>query len=78
VTHRQKNKSEMAVGYCTMYAGHGGRFRGHKESLKTLVYEAARYRNTLSAGVFLSGFLASAQRLTEPTRPTRIRNTVER
>jgi len=42
------NKSEMAVGYCTLYGDMAGGFAVIKDLLKTLVYAAARYRNTLS------------------------------
>jgi NAD+ synthase (glutamine-hydrolysing) len=42
------NKSEMAVGYCTLYGDMAGGFAVIKDLLKTLVYSAARYRNTLS------------------------------
>jgi NAD+ synthase (glutamine-hydrolysing) len=42
------NKSELAVGYCTLYGDMAGGFAVIKDVLKTLVYSAARYRNTLS------------------------------
>jgi NAD+ synthase (glutamine-hydrolysing) len=42
------NKSEMAVGYCTLYGDMAGGFAVIKDLLKTLVYSVARYRNTLS------------------------------
>jgi NAD+ synthase (glutamine-hydrolysing) len=45
------NKSEMAVGYCTLYGDMAGGFAVIKDLLKTLVYSAARYRNTLSPAI---------------------------
>jgi NAD+ synthase (glutamine-hydrolysing) len=41
------NKSEMAVGYCTLYGDMAGGFAVIKDLLKTLVYSVARYRNSL-------------------------------
>jgi NAD+ synthase (glutamine-hydrolysing) len=41
------NKSEMATGYSTLYGDMAGGFAVLKDVLKTLVYELARYRNTL-------------------------------
>jgi NAD+ synthase (glutamine-hydrolysing) len=43
------NKSEMAVGYSTLYGDMAGGFDVLKDVPKTLVFELARYRNTLSA-----------------------------
>jgi len=43
------NKSEMAVGYATLYGDMNGGFAPIKDCNKTLVYQLARYRNTLSA-----------------------------
>ncbi len=45
------NKSEMAVGYATLYGDMAGGFDVLKDVPKTLVYELANYRNTLSAVV---------------------------
>ncbi|MDR9437651.1 MAG: NAD+ synthase, partial [Thiohalophilus sp.] len=42
------NKSEMAVGYATLYGDMAGGFDVLKDVPKTLVYELANYRNTLS------------------------------
>ena len=42
------NKSEMAVGYCTLYGDMAGGFALLKDVPKTLVYRLSRYRNTLS------------------------------
>ena len=41
------NKSEMAVGYATLYGDMAGGFAPIKDCSKTLVYRLARYRNTL-------------------------------
>ena len=42
------NKSEMAVGYCTLYGDMAGGFAVIKDIAKTLVYRLAAYRNTIS------------------------------
>lgn len=42
------NKSEMAVGYCTLYGDMAGGFAVIKDIYKTLVYRLCRYRNALS------------------------------
>lgn len=39
------NKSEMAVGYCTLYGDMSGGFAVIKDILKTKVYDLVRYRN---------------------------------
>jgi NAD+ synthase (glutamine-hydrolysing) len=41
------NKSEMAVGYATLYGDMAGGFAPIKDCSKLLVYRLARYRNTL-------------------------------
>jgi NAD+ synthase (glutamine-hydrolysing) len=41
------NKSEMAVGYATLYGDMAGGFAVIKDVLKTRVYEVSRYRNSL-------------------------------
>ncbi len=41
------NKSEMTVGYATLYGDMAGGFAVLKDACKTLVYRLARYRNTL-------------------------------
>jgi NAD+ synthase (glutamine-hydrolysing) len=41
------NKSEMAVGYATLYGDMSGGFAPLKDVSKTLVYQLCRYRNTL-------------------------------
>ncbi|OGW56549.1 MAG: NAD(+) synthase, partial [Nitrospirae bacterium RIFCSPHIGHO2_02_FULL_42_12] len=40
------NKSEMSVGYATLYGDMAGGFAVIKDVPKTLVYELTRYRNT--------------------------------
>jgi len=42
------NKSEYATGYCTLYGDMAGGFAVLKDVPKTLVYELARYRNSVS------------------------------
>jgi NAD+ synthase (glutamine-hydrolysing) len=42
------NKSEMAVGYATLYGDMAGGFAPLKDCSKTLVYELASYRNGIS------------------------------
>lgn len=42
------NKSEMAVGYCTLYGDMAGGFAVLKDLAKTLVYRLCAYRNTIS------------------------------
>jgi NAD+ synthase (glutamine-hydrolysing) len=43
------NKSEIAVGYCTLYGDMAGGFAVLKDVSKTWVYRLARFRNTLGA-----------------------------
>ncbi|MBI4996441.1 MAG: NAD+ synthase [Rhodocyclales bacterium] len=43
------NKSEMAVGYATLYGDMAGGFAVIKDVFKTTVYKLAHYRNTLGA-----------------------------
>ena len=42
------NKSEMAVGYATLYGDMAGGYAVLKDVYKTMVYELARWRNTVS------------------------------
>jgi NAD+ synthase (glutamine-hydrolysing) len=42
------NKSEMAVGYATLYGDMAGGFAPIKDCSKTLVYRLARHRNSIS------------------------------
>jgi NAD+ synthase (glutamine-hydrolysing) len=43
------NKSEMAVGYCTLYGDMAGGFAVIKDVAKTLVYRLCHYRNGINA-----------------------------
>jgi len=45
------NKSELAVGYCTIYGDMCGGFGPLLDCLKTRVYDLARYRNSVSAAI---------------------------
>jgi NAD+ synthase (glutamine-hydrolysing) len=45
------NKSEMAVGYATLYGDMAGGFAPIKDCSKLLVYRLARYRNSLSPAI---------------------------
>ena len=45
------NKSEMAVGYATLYGDMAGGFAPLKDCAKTLVYQLAAYRNSLSPAI---------------------------
>lgn len=43
------NRSELAVGYCTLYGDMAGGFAVLKDVTKTQVYELAKYRNSIHA-----------------------------
>ncbi len=45
------NKSEMAVGYATLYGDMAGGFAPIKDCSKTMVYRLARYRNGISDAI---------------------------
>ncbi len=45
------NKSEMAVGYATLYGDMAGGFAPIKDCSKTMVYRLAKYRNSLSPAI---------------------------
>ena len=45
------NKSEMAVGYCTLYGDMAGGFAVIKDIAKTLVYRLSHWRNSLSYAI---------------------------
>lgn len=45
------NKSELAVGYCTIYGDMCGGFGPLLDCLKTRIYDLARYRNRVSAAI---------------------------
>jgi len=42
------NKSEISVGYCTLYGDMVGGFSVIKDVYKTMVYDLAKYRNSLA------------------------------
>lgn len=42
------NRSELATGYCTLYGDMAGGFAVLKDIPKTMVYELAKYRNSIS------------------------------
>ncbi|HEX4999838.1 MAG TPA: NAD+ synthase [Terriglobia bacterium] len=44
------NKSEISVGYCTLYGDMAGGFAALKDVMKTTVYRLARYVNELAPG----------------------------
>jgi NAD+ synthase (glutamine-hydrolysing) len=44
------NKSEMSVGYATLYGDMAGGFAPLKDVFKTVVYDLSRYRNSLEEG----------------------------
>ena len=44
------NKSEMSVGYCTLYGDMAGGFAVIKDVPKILVYELSEYRNSIAEG----------------------------
>jgi NAD+ synthase (glutamine-hydrolysing) len=52
------NKSEVATGYCTLYGDMAGGFAVLKDIPKTLVYELARYRNSVNGQVIPERILA--------------------
>ncbi len=52
------NKSEVATGYCTLYGDMAGGFAVLKDIPKTLVYELARYRNSVNGQVIPEHILA--------------------
>lgn len=45
------NKSEMAVGYATLYGDMAGGYNALKDVKKTLVFRLAEYRNTVSVNI---------------------------
>ena len=48
------NKSEMATGYTTLYGDMAGGFAVIKDVPKTMVYELAKYRNSIAASELIS------------------------
>ena len=67
------NKSEMAVGYCTLYGDMAGGFAVIKDVAKTLVYRLADYRNAACASVHPATHPRARRRRPScaRTRPTR-------
>ena len=59
------NKSEIAVGYCTLYGDMAGGFAVLKDVSKTWVYRLARYRNSLGRVIPERIITRAAQRGTE-------------
>jgi NAD+ synthase (glutamine-hydrolysing) len=47
------NKSEMAVGYCTLYGDMAGGFAVIKDVLKTVVFDLCIYRNSLGPKIII-------------------------
>jgi NAD+ synthase (glutamine-hydrolysing) len=47
------NKSEMATGYTTLYGDMAGGFAVIKDVPKTMVYELAKYRNSIASSEFI-------------------------
>jgi NAD+ synthase (glutamine-hydrolysing) len=54
------NKSELAVGYCTLYGDLAGGFAILKDVPKTLVYDLARYRNSVGSPVLPKAVMTKA------------------
>jgi NAD+ synthase (glutamine-hydrolysing) len=48
------NRSEVAVGYCTLYGDMSGGYAPLKNVPKTLIYQLAKYRNSLSPAIPLN------------------------
>ena len=57
------NKSETAVGYCTLYGDMAGGFAVLKDVSKTMVYRLCRYRNNREEKSFRSGSSAGRRLL---------------
>ena len=55
------NKSEMSVGYCTLYGDMAGGFAVIKDVPKTLVYRLSRYKNRKEGGSLIPGSVLSRQ-----------------
>jgi NAD+ synthase (glutamine-hydrolysing) len=62
------NKSELAVGYCTLYGDMAGGFAVIKDVPKTLVYPLCRWRNSLSRSPVIPGSILR-RRPTAELRP---------
>ena len=57
------NKSEMAVGYATLYGDMAGGYAVLKDVIKTRVYELARYRNSIASD---KGYVIPERVITRP------------
>ncbi len=55
------NKSEMATGYTTLYGDMAGGFAVIKDVPKTMVYELARYRNSLAGSELMPSTIIDKQ-----------------
>ncbi|MDI6814478.1 MAG: NAD+ synthase [Dehalococcoidales bacterium] len=55
------NKSEMATGYTTLYGDMAGGFAVIKDVPKTMVYELARYRNSLAGSELIPSTIIDKQ-----------------
>ena len=67
------NKSEMSVGYATLYGDMCGGFSVLKDIYKTTVYELAEWRSAATAEVIQEfGFLGAASTPTQPVIPARM------
>ena len=67
------NKSEMSVGYATLYGDMCGGFSVLKDVYKTTVFELARWRAAAPPGVLKGlGFLGAASTPTQPVIPERM------
>ncbi len=55
------NKSEMATGYTTLYGDMAGGFAVIKDVPKTMVYELARYRNSLASSELVPSTIIDKQ-----------------
>ncbi|MCL0058068.1 NAD(+) synthase, partial [Dehalococcoidales bacterium] len=55
------NKSEMATGYTTLYGDMAGGFAVIKDVPKTMVYELARYRNSLAGSELIPSSILDKQ-----------------
>jgi NAD+ synthetase len=67
------NKSEMAVGYATLYGDMAGGFAVIKDIYKTLVYRLSRYRNGCFPVIPERIITRAPSAELRPTRPTRTR-----
>ena len=65
------NKSEMAVGYSTLYGDMAGGFSMLKDVPKTLVYKLADYRNSLSRVIPLRIITRAPSAELRATKPTK-------